>query len=61
MRVSLIPQLRLYPLNVVDRIVEFATDEDSRRAKTELADKAFMGRSVFIREVRYSLPGFDRN
>ncbi|KAI9638822.1 uncharacterized protein MKK02DRAFT_31135 [Dioszegia hungarica] len=33
-------------------IVEFATQEDARRAKDELADKPFMGRSVFIREDR---------
>lgn len=32
-------------------IVEFASSEDAKRAKEELADKPFMGRSVFIREV----------
>lgn len=36
---------------VIYSIVEFATSEDAQRAKTDLADKAFMGRSVFIREV----------
>ncbi|WVR07945.1 hypothetical protein IAU60_004988 [Kwoniella sp. DSM 27419] len=33
-------------------IVEFATQEDAQRAKADLSDKAFMGRSVFIREDR---------
>jgi RNA recognition motif-containing protein len=33
------------------RIVEFSNPEDAKRTKEELADKAFMGRAVFIREV----------
>ena len=33
-------------------IVEFASDEDAKRAKVELADKQLLGRPVFIREVR---------
>ncbi|ORX37631.1 hypothetical protein BD324DRAFT_578776 [Kockovaella imperatae] len=33
-------------------IVEFAREEDAKKAKVDLADKAFMGRSVFIREDR---------
>lgn len=36
-------------------IVEFANEEDARKAKAELADRPFMGRSVFIREVSYIL------
>lgn len=32
-------------------IVEYSNQDDARKAKDELADKAFMGRSVFIREV----------
>ncbi|KAL1412557.1 g-strand binding protein [Vanrija albida] len=33
-------------------IVEFETTDEARHAKAELADKQFMGRSVFIREDR---------
>ncbi|ORY34640.1 hypothetical protein BCR39DRAFT_513770 [Naematelia encephala] len=33
-------------------IVEFSNPEDAQRAKADLADKPFMGRSVFIREDR---------
>ena len=33
------------------RLVEFATADEAVRTKEELADKAFMGRAVFIREV----------
>lgn len=36
-------------------IVEFSNPEDARKTKDELADKPFMGRSVFIREVRCPL------
>jgi len=32
-------------------IVEFASDEDAKRAKVDLADKQLLGRPVFIREV----------
>ena len=34
-------------------IVEFASDEDAKRAKVELADKQLLGRPVFIREVTH--------
>jgi hypothetical protein len=34
-------------------IVEFGNSEDAKKAKAELADKQFMGRSLFIREVRF--------
>jgi hypothetical protein len=34
-------------------IVEFATEEDAKRAKVELADKQLLGRPVFIREVSH--------
>jgi len=34
-------------------IVEFASDEDAKRAKVELADKQLLGRPVFIREVKH--------
>lgn len=33
-------------------IVEFASQEEAQRAKAELSDKPFFGRSVFIREDR---------
>lgn len=33
-------------------IVEFASDEDAKRAKVDLADKQLLGRPVFIREVQ---------
>ena len=39
------------PAHTLGRIVEFATEDEAKKAKVELADKAFMGRSVFIREV----------
>lgn len=54
MRVSLHSFLPLLWLTS-NSIVEFASPEDARRAKEEISDKAFMGRSVFIREVRHML------
>ncbi len=52
MRVRFSPSCLVHLVDIsANRIVEFANDEDARRAKVELADKAFMGRSVFIREV----------
>lgn len=55
MRVS--PSSTDVELGSLRSIVEFATADDAARAKNELADKAFMGRSVFIREVRLNATG----
>jgi hypothetical protein len=41
-------------------IVEFASDEDAKRAKVELADKQLLGRPVFIREVLHLYPRSER-
>jgi hypothetical protein len=41
-------------------IVEFATEEDAKRAKVELADKQLLGRPVFIREVTHLYPRSER-
>jgi len=44
----------LSPLTLlIISIVEFASDEDAKRAKVELADKQLLGRPVFIREVTH--------
>lgn len=38
-------------LNVLTRIVEFASQEDAQRAIRELSEQPLLGRPVFIREV----------
>ena len=39
-----------------DRIVEFASQEDSQRAIRELSETPLLGRPVFIREVGKGFP-----